>query len=258
MTRTNVRDDPKVTAFWDTLDNYARKKGILYGIPLGIGEVPITTTCPGLARIIKQLDNDGSSNALRTPEEEELLPLEDSNGERWTIRRSWYTQRQWRGQHGVVVVLENSKTRHVKKMFMPRSSLEVRLKMLFETGGIRTCYSLVEAEQKAQERLMETLSPLQQKQYFLTDAFAEQGQSGVMYFLRKNRPTLATRLKSDGSGNVLCALCLHPLAYYTDTWAGVTPPSDEVLTHLLLIRNDEHHYWRTANQLPLDDPVSGI
>lgn len=82
--------------------------------------------------------------------------------------------------------------------------------------------------------------------------FSEKGKSGVMYVIRKNRPTIAI------GSRVLCALCLHPLGYYEGTWTGSLCPTDEVIAHLLFIRGDEHTFWKKANHIPLYETNSGV
>jgi len=56
----------------------------------------------------------------------------------------------------------------------------------------------------------------------------------------------------------LCALCLHPIGYYGDTWAGVMCPTDEVIAHLLMMRGSEEKFWANANQHPIDHPAAGV
>jgi type III restriction enzyme len=59
-------------------------------------------------------------------------------------------------------------------------------------------------------------------------------------------------------GYPLCALCLHPIGYYGDTWAGVMCPTDEVIAHLLMMRGSEEKFWANANQHPIDHPAAGV
>ena len=56
----------------------------------------------------------------------------------------------------------------------------------------------------------------------------------------------------------LCALCLHPIGYYGDTWAGVMCPTDEVIAHLLMMRGSEEKIWANSNQHPVDHPNAGV
>ena len=82
-------------------------------------------------------------------------------------------------------------------------------------------------------------------------------RSQVTYMFRRGRPTIAIRQDETG-GFPLCALCLHPIGYYADTWAGVMCPTDEVIAHLLMMRGSEEKYWANANQHPVDHPAAGI
>ena len=94
--------------------------------------------------------------------------------------------------------------------------------------------------------------------YCLTGHFAEVSKrSQVTYLFRKGRPTIAIRQDEEG-GYPLCALCLHPIGYYGDTWAGVMCPTDEVIAHLLMMRGSEAKYWANANQHPVDHPAAGV
>ena len=51
---------------------------------------------------------------------------------------------------------------------------------------------------------------------------------------------------------------MHPLGYFASSWIGAMPPTDEVVAHLLMIRGDEHYFWRKANQIPFSEPNSGV
>jgi len=116
----------------------------------------------------------------------------------------------------------------------------------------------VEAEQRAQSKLATLIPTGQYDLYFLTGHFAEVSErSQVTYLFRKGRPTIALRQTEEDS-NVLCALCLHPIGYYGDTWAGVMCPTDEVIAHLLMMRGSEEKYWANANQHPVDHPNAGL
>lgn len=96
------------------------------------------------------------------------------------------------------------------------------------------------------------------KKYLLTGMFAESSEcSGVTYIFRRLKPTVAlsTRLKQT---KILCALCLHPIAYYGNSWAGAMCPTDDVIAHLVLMRGDEAMFWRRANQHPAWTPEAGL
>jgi hypothetical protein len=120
---------------------------------------------------------------------------------------------------------------------------------------------IMQAEKIAQRKLRELVQPEVYDQYMLTGAIIVAGRSGLNYLIRRYRPTLAM---DDRTGRILCALCLHPLGYFSGTWAGALPPTDEVVAHLLMIRGKaqkgegEHFFWRKANQIPIDEPNSGV
>jgi hypothetical protein len=133
------------------------------------------------------------------------------------------------------------------------SHVQERWDFMTNTMLRRVNYTLIQTEKKAREKLISMLSEDQKRTLYLCDQFMEYGRSGVTYLLRKNRPTVAWRNKRP-----LCALCLHPMAFYTGSWAGILSPSDELMAHLKMIRADEHYFWRKANQIPFIEPNSGI
>lgn len=45
---------------------------------------------------------------------------------------------------------------------------------------------------------------------------------------------------------------------YRNTMCGAMCPTDDVMAHLLLMRGDEHMFWRRANQHPPHSPNSGL
>lgn len=92
------------------------------------------------------------------------------------------------------------------------------------------------------------------KTYLLTGMFLEtSSKSGVTYLFRKLKPTVA--LKNE---RILCAMCMHPIAYYSGSWAGAMCPTDDVLAHLTLMRGDEHLFWKRCNQHAPHRPEAGI
>lgn len=242
---------PEVNDFWDSVDQVLHILGIHCGLPRGAGEVHITTRLESLAGLLQKMNPE-------TSDERQLNQVTDVDGEVWKIQRCWTTKRPWKGELGLVVVARNERTRRLRTVFVPRKPWVRRYGFFTATLAMRTQYTFLEAELKARSRLFEALSESQRRSYTIADTVAEKGRSGIVYLLRKDRPTLAIRIDADEVETVLCALCLHPTGYYTDTWAGVTPPSDEILTHLLMIRSSEYFYWRKANQIPLERENSGI
>lgn len=170
---------------------------------------------------------------------------------------SWRTRTSWRGSRGNVHIYAHWKTKHVVKVFKPDWMGE-RTQAAIETTELLRQYGQSKAEEVARAGLLEVLSEEQRRELLLSDAFVEVGKSGVSYLVRRNRPTLAYRVRQKDVYQVLCALCLHPLLYYESTWAGGMPPSDEMLAHLMLIRADEHLFWQKANQIECDEWNSGF
>jgi hypothetical protein len=109
----------------------------------------------------------------------------------------------------------------------------------------------VAAEMRAIKKLRRHVSDAQWRAYVLTGTFAEGSlRSGTGYIFRRLRPTIAFSLST---GRFLAALCSHPIGYYDDTWAGAMVPTDDLLSHLLLMRADEHYFWRISNQHPAQE-----
>jgi len=132
-----------------------------------------------------------------------------------------------------------------------------RLSFTFRTVEAAAVWP-VEAEDKAQKKLASLISRDLFELYQLTGHFAETSKrSQVTYLFRRGRPTIAIREEERGA-HLLCALCLHPIGYYGDTWAGVMCPTDEVIAHLLMMRGSEEKFWANANQHPVDHPAAGV
>ena len=75
--------------------------------------------------------------------------------------------------------------------------------------------------------------------------------------LRRLKPTVAIRSEGERL-RILCCMCMHPIAYYEDSWAGAMCPTDDVLAHLMLMRGDEKMFWRQSNQHPPSRPAAGL
>lgn len=132
-----------------------------------------------------------------------------------------------------------------------------RAAMALELCGMSAAWDL-KAEAKAIEKLCTLLNHRRFMSYMLTGSFIETSQrSGVHYVFRRCRPTIAISTRT-GSSRVLCSLCLHPIGYYRGTWAGVMVPTDEVIAHLMLMRGDEHDFWKQANHHQAIMPESGL
>lgn len=121
-----------------------------------------------------------------------------------------------------------------------------------------SCAWGIEQESKALQMLAGLVKHHTFKQYLLTGMFMESSaRSGVTYLFRKLRPTVAIKARK-GRMRILAALCLHPIAYYQGSWAGAMCPTDDVIAHLMLMRGDEHMFWRRANQHAAHRPEAGL
>ena len=118
----------------------------------------------------------------------------------------------------------------------------------------------IKQEANAVDTLASLVSHRQFKQYLLTGMFVETSKrSGVAYLFRRLRPTVAIRCdESTNRTRILCALCMHPIAYYADSWAGAMCPTDDLIAHLMLMRADEPMFWRRSNQHSPHRPESGL
>lgn len=109
------------------------------------------------------------------------------------------------------------------------------------------------------DSLKEKLTAAQWNSYVLTGIFPETSKrSGLTYFFRKGFPTLALSYHGDEQGRIIAALCLHPFGYYAGTHCGAMTPTDEVIAHLLLMRADEHGFWKKSGQWHITDTRSGV
>lgn len=133
-----------------------------------------------------------------------------------------------------------------------------RLNLWIQTLGASNSWSL-EAEEMAVRTLRGLISPHAYRCYCLTGTFLETSKrSKVTYLFRKLRPTIAIRATAAGSTRILATLCLHPIAHFQGTWAGGMVPTDDVIAHLLLMRGDEHRFWKKANHHPVWAASAGI
>ena len=234
------------------LDDILRKSGIMHGIPLGFGREDL--------KLVGHTRDKKLAGLLDTNMRDQK-PLDFK---KLGIRNYWKMSRPLNGEYGYVIIGEDEEGCVQKVIFPARTAAVDRANMWLDTGATRIETTLVEAEERARNKLKPMLSDRQWSTYVLTESLIERGQSGVLYLLRKSRPTIAIRAKgpldadSDEDLHTIGTLCMHPMAYYQGTWAGALPPSDEVIAHLLFIRTDEYDFWKKANHIPIDDPRSGI
>lgn len=162
-------------------------------------------------------------------------PKDDPPQEIRNIFWSW----QWRCE--VAVWEEEGKI--VWGRLSPPNSLNLQLNTLWacDAWGI-------EQESNAVQTLAGLVKHRQFKQYMLTGMFMERSKrSNISYLFRRLRPTIAITNNCENM-RILCAMCMHPIGYYEGSWAGAMTPTDDVLAHLMLMRGDEHMFWRRCNQ----------
>lgn len=152
-----------------------------------------------------------------------------------------------------IQVVENAKGRVQGYSAIPLSPFAYALNSL----GVIPAWGL-EQETAAFETLFGLLTPHQWKMYVLTGQFVEASKrANISYIFRRLRPTIALSKNSDPV-KPLAALCMHPIGYYQGTWAGAMVPTDDVIAHLMLMRGDEHMFWRRCNQHPMSAPQAGV
>lgn len=187
----------------------------------------------------------------RYPKAKELSEIgreEAANGDDITIRSRFWSHRL----HSEVVVFE--KDGRIRHGVLPGVHA---MPYAMATLGASDAWG-IEQEHNALQLLGELVSHRQMKQYLLTGMFPERStRSGLLYLFRKLRPTVAISTAEE-NGRILAALCLHPIAYYSCSWAGAMCPTDDVIAHLMLMRGDEHMFWRRANQHPPYRPEAGL
>lgn len=163
----------------------------------------------------------------------------------------------WSTRHGCeVLIVEHQGKR--KPVLLKSNDIPRRLRHDLNTIGASYAWG-IEQEAAAVQLLGTLVRHHTFKQYLLTGMFFETSKrSGVTYLFRKLKPTVALKAKPDGYMKVLCSLCLHPIAYYSDSWAGAMVPTDDVVAHLMLMRGDEVMFWRRANQHPPSSPGAAL
>lgn len=147
----------------------------------------------------------------------------------------------------------------------PRYMAGTRLRKLLDGLHLQAGSALsAEAELRAIESLKTRISENQFKLYVLCGCFAEESKrSGLHYFFRKGLPTLVCSFHTgyqDGyaSGRVIAALCLHPMGYHAGSHVGIMCPTDEIICALLMMRENEHTFWKKSGQWSASDPRSGL
>jgi hypothetical protein len=185
-------------------------------------------------------DENGNRISLEKPPVSEPSDYRTAN--------SWWSERL----KAKIYILKDSRG-HV------RLGGEIESPLLFTLRTLQAAAAWpLEAEKKAMNKLAKMIPAEMFELYQLTGHFSEvSARSQVTYLFRRGRPTIAMREVGE-EFHVLCALCLHPIGYYGQTWAGVMCPTDEVIAHLLMMRGSEEKYWANANQHSIEHPAAGV
>lgn len=227
------------------INTIAMQRGEYGGYPLPDDEIPITLEpSHPLTKLQGMAINKTEPSQQALDRAAELFGF-DENNERVVIVNNWMCSRTGKEVFLYHFVGQPNK---VKAAVLPRSTATRRLEMLLKTMGTSLNWS-VSAEETALEKLRTIVTPAAYRYYVLTGMFIETSKrSGVTYLFHRLRPTLAFRHQPDGTIKVLAALCGHPIGYYDGSFSGAMVPTDDVIAHVILMRGDEHLFWRKCNQ----------
>lgn len=211
----------------------AKSRGEWAGIPLPVTEAPL---------VVAKRHPMSHLNGVQL--EQEPRQTDDEQGLEFV--NEWYDPKR---RVEVIVFRDQGKLCHAVLSRGPGK----RAGMLLHCIGVSQTMD-IEAERRAMKTLRELIPKHLADAYEMTGTFLESSKrSGVVYLFRRLATTIAFRPDNEGS-RVLAALCLHPLAYYEGLPMGVMVPTDDVIAHLVLMRTDEHLFWRKANQHGVESP----
>lgn len=167
----------------------------------------------------------------------------------------------WFSQRRQVDVLVWRTSDGKSRVCVTQNSIGRRATLALSTIGVSRCWD-ADAEWQAMFKLRELLPDHLWGYYLLTGSFIERSKrSGLIYMFRRCRPTLVLSdkpVRGQYQLRPLCALCMHPIGYYEGTFGGGMVPTDDIIAHLLLMRGDEHHYWKCCNQQSVWIPEAGL
>lgn len=171
----------------------------------------------------------------------------------WTLLNQWYCF----GRNSIVYVCREANGK--SRAYLSPDGAGRRLQFWIKTLGVACVAWDERTERRAMEKLKSLITAHAYKCYVLTGGFLEtSNRSKVTYVFRRLRPTIALRPDRNMTMRAIAVLCLHPLGYYSDTWAGVQCPTDDVISHLLMMRGSEHQFWKKANHHSLAMASAGV
>lgn len=173
------------------------------------------------------------------------------------VRNEWYS---YRLNSYVTIYQKGDQIRFLKTPISPDHSME-RFDLWLQTLGASDAWD-VEAELRARKMLRGMVTERQWRHYDLTGAFLETSpRSRLTYLFRRLRPTVVMTPRNSRNRDymrMLAVLCLHPIGYYSRSWAGCLVPTDDVISHLTFMRGDEAEFWAQANQHRPSQPEAGL
>jgi hypothetical protein len=225
----------------------AKEKGEWAGIPIPLGDLALRVERRYPWKGIEELATRDESLVIRHCSTTDVDELSH-------IRNHWYS-RQRDAEVWLYCKEGNPRT---QLLLEPRTPAAQRMTFWIRTLMATDAWDF-QAEARAVEKLAGLVKPHTLTHYLFTGSFLETSpRSGVTYLFRRLRPTLALRPGPKDLLHCLAALCLHPIAYYANSWAGCMVPTDDVLAHLMLMRADEHAFWKHSEQHNIDEPEAGI
>jgi len=229
----------------NALRDIAKERGEWAGIPMPLTGNPLTIE-PSYPKAKELMAMGYATGDARSELERVACDAEFAGGK---MVNSWYSA----GRGGDIIVIHDEKGRATYGLSPGVHNLSQQL----QTLGSSDAWGL-EQESRAVHLLGTLLRHRPFKQYMLTGAFLESSKrSGVMYMFRRLRPTVAISMRGK-EAKILASLCLHPIGYYKGSWAGAMCPTDDVIAHLMLMRADEHMFWKRANLHPAYRPEAGL
>lgn len=211
------------------LDAHAQEQGQWAGLPMPVEERALV-----MAKSHPFYDRLHGFSLRRERKTEE--PKDD----RYEGVNSWY---DYRNRRTVYLMRDREAGGRVVHGFDYNGAPGVKMTALLHMLGISMTQN-VEAERAAVATLRTLIKPHMADAYEITGTFIETSpRSGICYMFRRLGTTLA--FKPDGG--IIAALCLHPIGYYDGTTMGAMVPTDDLIAHLVMMRTDEHFFWRKAN-----------
>ena len=232
---TQQSDLPTWDQVRESLVRMGRSEGIWAGVPLPVDGLAMTIEDKyPFEKLEERFGNGRTMSRFAVP----------NDADQWFLHSCWHST----VKRGAVYVFIGPHGR-VRHQFIQISEYERIINTMVVAAS--PAWS-IDAEFAAIEKLGKLITRHMLEIYMLTGTFLESSRrSGLFYIFRRLAPTIAVRPGPGGAmvgGRVLAALCAHPIAYYNNSWAGAMVPTDDVISHLVMMRGDEHFFWRRCNQ----------